>query len=314
MSFNTAKISSLAPNRRQLVKIALAGAATTVAGTSIASAASYHIRSVSDSYRQQDAQKLLTMINDFRAQNGLGALKHSSTVASVMESEAVRQFRQGYFSHGTKFLYDGNVQGYSFAREVIALSYNDDISQLLAFWKSSPAHRAAILAPEANTCGIGLCYGTGSGLPWRILGNVGIYRYTGGNGPNDIQSSISGSASADAFPIVGGIRTAYDRDGGADYYGQPIFAEKTGLVDGGAWQQFRSPSGKLFSIMWSPNTGGYAVQEYSGISSVWRPSGAENGFGYPVTNEYWYGSEIHQRFSNGKTIAWDSNTGNTRVF
>ena len=135
------------PTRRQAAVLALTGLAATTAITAATAAAS-DIRTVSAAQRAADQQTLLNLINAYRAQNGLGAVKHSATVASVMEGEAIRQFKAGAFSHGTEFLYNSKVQGYSFVREVIALSYNDDLNQLMNFWKSSAPHRAAILAPR----------------------------------------------------------------------------------------------------------------------------------------------------------------------
>lgn len=268
-------------SRRRFGKAALAGLGALALAAPAANAASSDIRSVSAEYRAADAQRLLNLINTYRAQNGRGALRHSGTVASVMNSEAVRQFNQGYFSHGTQFMYNSKVQGYSFVREVIALSYNDDISQLLAFWKSSPAHNEAILAPSANTCGIGLCYGYGNNLPWRVLGNVGIYRYDN-YGPSDIQSGVT--ASTPSFVVSGGIGARYYRDGGAATYGNPTMNEAGGLLNGGAWQNFQKGSATT-TMMWSPSTSAHPVYRQGGIGQFWINSGCENGIGYPEMAE-----------------------------
>ncbi len=366
----------------KLAFAALGAASLSLATANPAHAASYHIRTVSDSYRIADAQKLLDAINAYRAANGRGPVKHSARIASVMDGEARRQFIEGAFSHSNTFLTTPVATGYSFAREVIALSYNDDINQLMAFWKSSPAHRDAILAPEANTVGIGLCYGTGSGLPWRVLGNVGIYRFNGA-GPGDIQTRVDGgglsvqSSAASGttlnHPVVGGISSRFYADGGLDHYGQPngpeygglvgggywqsfskgsdrhtilwspstganavketgaigshwrsigventvgypIMNERSGLINGGWWQQFQTVEGHRRTIIWSPNTGAHMVKEGTPFARAWRDSGAEYGFGYPTTDEYWVGLEIRQNFSNGVTLAWNSVTGALRQF
>ena len=115
------------PTRRQAAVLALTGLAATTAITA-ATAAGSDIRTVTAAQRAADQQTLLNLINAYRAQNGLGAVKHSATVASVMEGEAIRQFKAGYFSHGTEFIYNAKVQGYSFVREVIALSTSSSTS------------------------------------------------------------------------------------------------------------------------------------------------------------------------------------------
>lgn len=372
-------------SRRSIAKMALIGAGSLglvcASASTAAHPAASHLRSVTTAQRNADAQRLLDLINTYRRQNGRAALRHSAKAAVVMDEEARRQVIAGYFSHGTKFIYDSRVQGYSFVREVIALSYNDDISQLIAFWKSSPAHNAAILAPEANVCAIGLAHCTGSnGLPWRVIGNVGIYRYANGAGPNDYSDRIDtvGTQGGGAevieepqYPIVNGIASRYYADGGRNVYGDPTTAERGGLIENGVYQEF-DKNGVQKTIIWHPWNGAYAVHEPGAIGRYWRANGSErgfgfptanerslggggyeqtfrngnrrykvlfhysfgansvyengaigitwnraggvNGYGYPLTGEYWSGAEVHQRFSSGTTLAWHSATGAVRAF
>lgn len=300
-----------APSRRHLGKAALAGLGTLAVAAPVSHAASSDIRAVSAEYRAADAQRLLDLINSYRSQNGLGSLRHSATVAAVMDSEVQRQFNQGVFSHGTQFLNHPNVQSYSFVREVIALSYNDDISQLLAFWKSSPAHKAAVLAPSANTCGIGLCYGKGGSFPWRVLGNMGIYRYDN-SGPSDIQTTVAGAAASEAFTVRGGIGAQYYRGGGAAAYGNPTMNESGGLVDGGVYQVFQKDRLR-YKFLWSPATGTQVVYENGAIGRTFSRGGFENNFGYPTSGEYWDGVYVRQNFSSGRVISWNSTNGSVSV-
>lgn len=363
-------------SRRSLGKVALAGIGAlgaTCLASSAANAAASDLTTVSAARRVADTQKLLGLINAYRAQNGLGSLSHSATIASVMEGEARRQFIAGAVSHSTTFLTSPKVQGYSFAREIISLSWQGRLEDLMSFWKSSPAHNAALLAPEANVCGIGFAYGNGGILPWRVLGNVAIYRYEAGRGPNDYQSLVTTSSSSvrEIPNIVGGILARYNQDGGAGFYGDPLHAERP-IADGGMYQGF-SKNGVRRTIYWHPATGAHHVFERGGIANYWRANGSENGFGYPMMNEqgglvgggafqrfrkgnsihkvlwhpvygtnmvyengaighewarrgyenglgypltreYVSGVEMHQRFSNGYTIAWHSFTGAVRVF
>lgn len=298
------------PTRRQAAILTLSGLAVGSAMTA-ASAAASDIRTVSAAQRAADQQTLLNLINAYRAQNGLGAVKHSATVASVMDGEAVRQFRAGYFSHGTEFLYNSKVQGYSFVREVIALSYNDDLNQLINFWKSSPPHRAAILAPEANVIGIGLCYGYGSSLPWRVLGNVGIYRYESGRGPNDYVSSItagSGGSSPTAFPVTGEIANYYRANGGANTFGNPT-GNQFGSIGGGLIQNFSNHR----TIYWSPRFGTQQLYWRGAIGGRYAENDFERNWGYPMNSEYAFWGSMRQDFSrDGRRIMsvyWTPSTG-----
>ncbi|WP_237225208.1 CAP domain-containing protein [Rothia nasisuis] len=300
--------------RRQVTALALSSLALGTAAT-VATAASSDIRTVSAAQRAADQQTLLNLINTYRAQNGLGAVKHSATVASVMESEAIRQFKAGAFSHGTEFIYNSKVQGYSFVREIIALSYNDDLGQLMNFWKGSAPHRAAVLAPEANVIGIGLCYGHGASLPWRVLGNVGIYRYEAGKGPNDYVSTISSSVTVQAagqvstaYPLNGAIGNYFRATGGVSVYGQPTGSEFAS-VNGGVIQNFSNAR----SIYWTPAYGAHTVYWKGAIGARYARQNYEKGsWGYPMNSEYEFWGSVRQDFVKDGSITsvyWTPSTG-----
>ncbi|MGV3246999.1 CAP domain-containing protein [Rothia sp. 11254D007CT] len=301
------------PTRRQAAVLTLTGLATATAVTAATAAAS-DIRTVSAAQRAADQQTLLNLINAYRAQNGLGAVKHSATVASVMEGEAIRQFKAGYYSHGTEFLYNSKVQGYSFVREVIALSYNDDLNQLLNFWKSSPPHRAAILAPQANVIGIGFCYGHGTSLPWRVLGNVGIYRYEAGKGPNDYVSTISSVntlsnafSEVSAYAISDKLSDHYYANGGADTFGLPT-GNPFASVNGGIIQNFD----KGRTIYWTASTGAHNVYWPGAIGGRYAGSNFERNWGYPMNSEHAFSGGMRQDFIKGNgimSVYWTPSTG-----
>lgn len=308
-------------SRRSFGKAALAGVGAlgaTCLATSAAHAAASDLVSVSLSQRAADTQKLLSLINTYRAQNGLGALSHSPTIATVMEGEARRQFIAGAVSHSNVFLNHPQVQGYTFAREIIALSWQGRLEDLLAFWKSSPAHNAALLAPEANVCGIGFAYGNGGVLPWRVLGNVALYRYRAGDGPNDYNSAVTAQAStARELPnIVGGILSKYNADGGAGFYGDPTQNQQQG-ADGGYYQAFNK-NGIVRTIYWHPQASGH-IYEHGAIGRLWRAKGSESGLGYPLANEHGglAGGGYQQRFRKGNRtykVLWHPSTGAHSVY
>ena len=95
-------------------------------------------------------------------------------------------------------------------------------------------------------------------------------------------------------------------------YGYPTTREVTGLVNGGAYQVFRQ-GGAVHKVLWSPRTGARVVKETGAIGQRWKSAGFERGYGYPVTDEYRYGSEVRQRFSHGYTVHWSSITKRTWV-
>lgn len=319
-------------SRRALGKAALAGIGVLGAAgfATSANAAASDLRSVSAAQRNADITKLLGLMNAYRQQNGVGPLRHSAIIASVMEGEARRQFIENAFSHSTTFLYSPKVQGYSFAREIISLSYAGNLEDLMSFWKSSPAHNSALLAPEANVCGIGFAYGNGGVLPWRVLGNVGIYRYEAGKGPNDYTATPGASSvqvysstateiiKGETYPILAGIASRYNADGGANFYGQPLHAERRGALAGGMYQGFEK-NGVRRTIYWHKNTGTGSIYERGGIAAFWRKNGSESGFGYPIMNEKGglVGGGAYQKFQKGNVVhkvLWHPVYGTNVVF
>lgn len=298
------------PTRRQAAALTLSGLAVAATTATAAHSAASDLRSVSAAQRAADQQTLLNLINAYRAQNGLGAVKHSAIVASVMQPEAERQVRAGYFSHGTEFIYNAKVRGYSFVREVIALSYNDDLAVLLNFWKSSPLHRAAILAPQANVIGIGLAYGHGTSLPWRVLGNVGIYRYEAGKGPNDYVSQIAAPSAPTGFTVSNGIGAYYHANGGAANFGTPTSNEFRGLDGAGTVQNFSNQK----TIYWTDGAGAKTLYWPGAIGHRYAAQGFEAGIGYPVTEETGglVNGGYYQMFRKGNTtssLMWSPSSG-----
>lgn len=318
MKTNLDTVTGLQTSRRKAAALTLGGlaAAGTVLGSGTsAQAAASDIRAVSEAQRAADQQTLLNLINAYRAQNGLAPVRHSATVAGVMKGEAERQFRAGYFSHGTEFIYNSKVQGYSFVREVIALSYRDSLQDLLDFWKSSPPHRAAILAPQANVIGIGFCYGQGRSLPWRVLANVGIYHYEAGKGPNDYVSTITGVSTQSSeikevhsYSLSGAIGEHYQNLGGASYFGQPT-GDMFSSISGGYVQNFE----KDRSIYWSPGSGAHNVYWKGAIGERYAAQNFEHGsWGYPLNEEHSFQGGARQDFgkNGGRTsVYWSGSTG-----
>ncbi|KLU08863.1 CAP domain-containing protein [Kocuria sp. SM24M-10] len=94
--------------------------------------------------------------------------------------------------------------------------------------------------------------------------------------------------------------------------GYPTTREITGLTGGGAYQVFRHGTA-VHKVLWSPRTGAKVVKETGAIGQRWKAAGFERGYGYPVTDEYRYGTEVRQRFSNGHTVHWSSVTKRTWV-
>ena len=84
-----------------------------------------------------------------------------------------------------------------------------------------------------------------------------------------------------SFPIIGAIREAYDRFGGAAKLGAPLGPEVPTADGTGRWQEFRDGG-----ILWHPvRTKGVARAMGRGILGAFHAAGAEAAVGWPLTDE-----------------------------
>ena len=112
---------------------------------------------------QTEEEKLLVLINDFRAQNGQPALSRNGKLDSAALNHARDMANRGFFSHNTP---EGGTPdqrilaaGYSFSwwGENIYKSAPNDASAQSAFtsWVNSSGHRANMLSSNFTQIGIG---------------------------------------------------------------------------------------------------------------------------------------------------------------
>lgn len=311
-------------SRNTRVAIAASAMATTaLTGMQLHSATPAHAASqdlvrVSDAQRQSDAQRLLDGINAYRMSRGLKPVTYSARLSEIEQPHSDAQIVAENYYHTNDFLTDGRAGRYTHANEVIALSYQRDVMQLLAWWKTSPAHNAAILNPNAQVIGIGLSYADGrltnTGQPWQILGSVNLYGYRNGGAPSDASTTVGGGVmpQSSSFTPYGAIGVTYATNGGSGAFGRPIMAESN--ATGGRYQIFQDGSGRRFKFLWSQRTGAYIVKEFGGIGKFWSAADYERGYGFPVSNEYRYGNEMRQNFSKGYVIGWNIYDGSIRVY
>ena len=111
--------------------------------------------------------------------------------------------------------------------------------------------------------------------------------------------------------LSGGIGQKFVSRGYERGYGYPSIDNRR--ISGGYYQVFRTPSGGSTKVLWSPRTGARAINEKGAIGRLWAQRGYESTSGFPVTDEYRAGKEVQQRFSNGYTYHWSSQTGATWV-
>ncbi|MFM9107489.1 MAG: CAP domain-containing protein, partial [Chloroflexota bacterium] len=113
----------------------------------------------------------LGLINEYRAQNGLGSLVIQDELGAAADFHSQDMATNDYFDH---YLSDGSGPGDNIA----AFGYSGDTwgeniaagmataSEALVAWKNSPGHNAAMLDPDYSEIGIGRFYDPASEYGW----------------------------------------------------------------------------------------------------------------------------------------------------
>jgi uncharacterized protein YkwD len=135
----------------------------------------------SDYCAEPEELAFLTLINNYRAQNGLQPLVLTQTLGAASEHHSVDMAINNYFSH---ILFDGTTwsdnmtnHGYTYntARgENIAAGYTT-ASAVFDAWKSSAGHNANMLSSSYNAIGIGFAINLTATYRWYWTTDFGGY-------------------------------------------------------------------------------------------------------------------------------------------
>ena len=104
--------------------------------------------------------EMLTLINNYRAENGVGPLTASPTLTDAAQYHAADMADQNYFSHDVQGVgsWSDNISntGYdSMGRGENIAAGNTDPEATFQQWVNSPGHRANMLNPSYTAIGIG---------------------------------------------------------------------------------------------------------------------------------------------------------------
>jgi serine/threonine protein kinase len=112
-----------------------------------------------------DAQRLLTLINEERRKRGLGPLSSDGELSKVAEQHAQNMARGGYLSHVDRDGHDLKaraqllgLRGWKTLGENIAYNqgYNDPTGFAFERWMASEKHRENILSKDYTAAGVGI--------------------------------------------------------------------------------------------------------------------------------------------------------------
>lgn len=131
-----------------------------------------------------EEQGVLKLINDYRAQNGLGALRVSAALTRAADWMSADMAAKNYFNHTDSVGRDPFTRmaafgyGYNtFKGENIAAGYGD-AARTFNLWRNSPSHNAAMLNPNFNVLGISRAYSATTTYKWYWTTNFGGFADT----------------------------------------------------------------------------------------------------------------------------------------
>lgn len=151
----------------------------------------------SSSALDAEQQLFLTLINNFRAQNGLGSLQVSVTLQNASQWMSSDMAARKYFNHTDSTGRDPFARmaafGYSFspAGENIAAG-NAGAQATFSQWEGSPGHRSNMLNASYKVIGIGRAYNSSAPYGWYWTTDFGGYvdQVLGSPAPNPIPTPI----------------------------------------------------------------------------------------------------------------------------
>jgi uncharacterized protein YkwD len=175
--------------------LAVAGASVAISLGTARPAEALTNCSVADFSVSGEEQAFLTLINEYRAQNGLGALQLSSGLNRMASWHATDMATKNYFSHtdslGRSFstrLSQCDASG-GWAGENIAAGYQSAQS-VFNGWRNSSGHNQNMLNPNFRYIGISRVTG----------GSYGVYWVTDFSSTNPTASGGSGGGSSTPTP------------------------------------------------------------------------------------------------------------------
>ena len=200
---------------RPAVLLAVAIAALSSLGAGPRTADALTNCSVADLTFDSEEQAFLTLINNYRAQNGLGALQTSVNLNRAASWLAKDMADQNYFSHtdslnrslGTRLSQCDD--SYSSAGENIAAgTVTDTAQEAFDLWKNSPSHDDNMKDARWKQIGIARYYNANSTYKW--------YWVTDFHAPDDLtRVSGGGGGSSCAAPTIQTMSDTNNSGGGS---------------------------------------------------------------------------------------------------
>ena len=162
---------------RRVMTIAFAIAAL-AGGLPAPAAAATKIESTQSSASAQN--DLLTLVNAYRAANGLQAVAPNGPLTGAATWMAADMAARNYIGHVSSDGRSPTQRMASFGYPASSMYTGEDLgagyataNAILAGWQASPAHNAVLLNPNYNAIGIGLTYDPNAAYKWYWAADFG---------------------------------------------------------------------------------------------------------------------------------------------
>ncbi len=156
-----------------------------------------------DSCIDSEELKVVNLINDYRAQNGLKPVALSQTVSAAAEHHSTSMAQNNYFSHdltpeGISWSQNMTNHGYTYNayRGEILAGGQSTADQAFEGWRNSPTHNSVMLGKEFNVIGLGLVYDPNSTYKYYWSADFGGYV----DGPATLCAGTTGTLPGDPVP------------------------------------------------------------------------------------------------------------------
>ncbi len=166
----------------------------------------------------------LTLINQYRVDNGLSALTISKTLSAAAEDHSIDMGKNNYFSHtladGTTWSQNIANHGYpsNTSRAENIAAGRESAAGVFDQWKNSPGHNANMLSSTYKAIGIGRAQKSGSRYTWYWTNTFGskvdqAYTCSGNQSASTLDIKVGGRSSSSTSSLL-----AFDGDLGTSWY------------------------------------------------------------------------------------------------
>jgi uncharacterized protein YkwD len=126
-------------------------------------------------YQAAGEQQVLVLLNQIRAQHGLGSLSANTALRNAARAHSTDMLQKSYFDHnGPDGIWDARIARYiksPLTGETIARGTGSSGSPagIVNMWMHSPPHRTIILTAGLHRVGLGLALGSYAGTPGAVM-------------------------------------------------------------------------------------------------------------------------------------------------